>query len=137
MKKYGLFVIVCMLVCFTFISPAFAAASGGDEIWTKLAGKASIIGKGLQRSGFIIGGIGLIFFSFMAIFNKISWKNLAYIMLSCFVLSFMVALINWFSEIKDGELNPDIENVSFKGNGASESVTFKGGTGPSQGTNPR
>jgi len=133
MKKYGLF-LVGLLVCFMFVSPAFADASSSDEIWTKMAGKASIIGKGLQRSGYIIGGIGLIFFSFMAIFNKISWKNLAYIMLSCFVLSFMVALINWFAT---STANPDIENVSFNGTGAESSVTFEGGTGPAQGTNPK
>ena len=133
MKKYGLFVLVLTLACFALVSPAFAAASSGDEIWTKLAGKAAFVGQGLRRSGYIIGGMGLIFFSFMAIFNKISWKNLAYIMLSCFVLSFMVALINWFST---STANPAIENVSFAGTGADSSVTFEGGTGKAEGTQP-
>lgn len=101
------------------ISPAFAEPSSGDKIWTVLAGKALLIGTGLRKTGYIIAGLGLIFFSALAIFNKISWKNLAYIMLSCFVLTCMIALINYFSTSGDPAANYD----SFTGNGADSSVS--------------
>ncbi|MBR1601612.1 MAG: hypothetical protein IJ677_08570 [Alphaproteobacteria bacterium] len=131
MKKFGILCFVIAIYCVAFISPAFAAPSGGDEIWTKLADKASSIGVGLQSSGFIIGGIGLVFFSFMAIFNKISWKNLAYIMLSCFVLSAMVAIVNYFSFSDEKKVKIAVYN---KFNGPDGEVSFKGGVAPAGGT---
>lgn len=130
MKKIGIFCFLVAICCIVFVSPAFADPASGDVIWDKLAGKASKIGGGLQRSGFIIGGIGLIFFSFMAIFNKISWKNLAYIMLSCFVLSAMVALVNYFSAADPGQVSESYTNF----NGPDGNVSFKGGVAPAGGT---
>jgi len=127
-KNIYLLLLICTF-CILGASPAFA----DEEIWTKLANKASLIGGGLQRSGFIIAGLGLIVFSFMAIFNKISWKNLAYIMLSCFVLTAMVALINYFSQDPKG--NPAANYTSF--NGPDGNVTFQGGVGPAGGTQPK
>ncbi|MBQ8481878.1 MAG: hypothetical protein IJ532_05040 [Alphaproteobacteria bacterium] len=129
MKRIGVLCFFILICCVAFVSPAFAEPSSGDAIWTKLAGKASTIGVGLQKSGFIIGGIGLIFFSFMAIFNKISWKNLAYIMLSCFVLSAMVALVNYFSA-KDATSTASYSEF----NGPDGEVSFEGGVAPAGGT---
>ena len=132
----GLFLIIVLLLVLQ-INPAWAAPDGGtsagDAIWSALAGKAATIGSGLRRSGYFIAGFGLIFFSFMAIFNKISWKNLAYIMLSCFVLTAMVALINYFSSESD---SADISD-KFEGSGADSSVTFTGGTPKAGGTEPK
>lgn len=128
MRNIYLLLLVCVF-CVLGVSPSFAA---DDEIWTKLADKASLIGGGLQRSGFIIAGLGLIVFSFMAIFNKISWKNLAYIMVSCFVLTAMVALINYFSTTQS---NPAPNYSSF--NGPDGSTSFKGGVAPAGGTPPK
>jgi len=91
---------------------AFAAGNSGGgvssagEVFDKLAGKAGTIGNGLRRAGFAIAGLGLIVFSFMAIFNKISWKNLAYIMASCFVLGSMALIIKYISD--DQATNLDI-----------------------------
>ena len=121
-----------MFVCPALADPSASTATSGDEIWTKLADKASLIGFGLKKSGYIIAGIGLIFFSFMAVFNKISWKNLAYIMLSCFVLSVMVGLINYFST-KDA--NPEYSSETTF-NGPDGNTSFKGGVPAAGGTNP-
>lgn len=125
MNKYAWLLVLVVIFCMTLMSPAFAAPSDSDPIWSALAGKAHLIGQGLKRSGYIIAGIGLIFFAFMAIFNKISWKNFAYIALSCFVLTFMIALINWFSS--KGNHNPATENTKFTGAGAADSTDIKGG----------
>ncbi len=131
MKRLSLFCFFVAFCCVAFVSPAFADPSSGDAIWTKLADKASLIGGGLQQSGFLIGGIGLIFFSFMAIFNKISWKTLAYIMLSCFVLSAMVGLVNYFSTADKSKAS---SAVYTKFNGPDGEVSFKGGVAPAGGT---
>lgn len=129
MKKFGLLLILVIFCGLLGVNPAFADDAG--VIWDKLASKASFVGGGLQKTGFVIAGIGLIFFSFMAIFNKISWKNLAYIMLSCFVLSAMVALINYFSSSGKVEV---ADYNSF--NGPDGNVTFQGGISPAGGTKP-
>ncbi len=132
MKKLGLLCFLIAVLDIAFVFPAFAdGPSAGDAIWTTLAGKASKIGGGLQQSGFLIGGIGLIFFSFMAIFNKISWKTLAYIMLSCFVLSAMVGLVNYFANTDKSKAN---NSVYTKFNGPDGEVSFKGGVAPAGGT---
>lgn len=72
----GLFILV-------YLCPSEASADVFDEIKTR----ADSIGKGLIQNGYIIAGISLIGFSVAAIFNKISWKTLAYIMMSCFILT--------------------------------------------------
>lgn len=132
MRKMARFLLLTVAILILQTTAAWAAPSGGDAIWTKLAGKAALIGGGLKKTGFIIAGFGLIFFSFMAIFNKISWKNLAYIMLSCFVLTAMVGLINYFSQEGD---TADL-NDKFEGTGADASVTIEGGVPKAYGSNP-
>lgn len=134
MKKLYILFFWVAVFSLVLVCPAFAEdAQPADEIWTKLADKASKVGVLLQRSGFYIAGIGLIFFSFMAIFNKISWKNLAYIMLSCLILSVIVGLVNYFS-VRGGDQNPELEYTTF--NGPNGKVEFTGGITPSGGTEP-
>lgn len=107
MKKSLSFWIVFSLLLLT--SEAYAA---GDEIFDTLADIAGTIGGGLGGAGFMIAGFGLAVFSFMALFNKISWKTLAYIMMSTFILSVMTLII---SEASDGKAT----NLSFGGSGAA------------------
>ncbi|MEE6206795.1 MAG: TrbC/VirB2 family protein [Alphaproteobacteria bacterium] len=98
-----------LLVAFMLISTGAYAGEEG-AIFDKLALRAQTLGGGLRKVGYIIAAFGLIVFSFMAIFNKISWKNLAYIMMSCFILTFMAMLIN---EIGSGGVQPP--SLSFDG----------------------
>lgn len=91
-----------LVLLFAIFVVSISDAYADSDIFTSLAEKASTIGKGLRSSGYMIAGIGLIVFSFMAIFNKISWKNLAYIMLSCFLLSVMFGVVNYISGGKSG-----------------------------------
>lgn len=130
MKKLGVLFFTVVMISVLFAGPAFADG-GGDAIWGKLAGKAALIGNGLKQSGYAIAGLGLIFFSFMAIFNKISWKNLAYIMLSCFVLSVMFGLINYFS----GEKATGYSN-EFESSNADTNTGIQGGVGQAGGKVP-
>lgn len=106
---------ILLLLMVVGITPdAFAGEE--SEIFDQLASRATVIGVGLRDSGFIIAGFGLVFFSFMAIFNKISWKTLAYIMLSCFILSTMFWYVMWVAEGSKGGV-PDLQ-YDVQGEGA-------------------
>lgn len=117
MNLMRLFILLLLLV--VGITPdAFAGEE--TEIFDKLASRATIIGAGLRDSGFIIAAFGLVFFAFMAIFNKISWKTLAYIMLSCFVLSSMFWFVTWVAEGSKGgvpDLKYDVQGEMAPGSG--------------------
>ncbi|MBR2137601.1 MAG: hypothetical protein IJ852_06595 [Alphaproteobacteria bacterium] len=126
MKKFNILIFLLMFT--VFLSPGVAMADGAEvpAIFGKLADKATLIGNGLRQTGYIIAGLGLIFFSFMAIFNKISWKTLAYIMVSCFFLTLMWTIINIAAtrgEIKDVA-------VQATGSGDMERITFPVGVPP-------
>ncbi len=98
-----------ILLLFMVVGIAPDAFAGEEtEIFDQLAARATAVGVGLRDSGFIIAAFGLVFFSFMAIFNKISWKTLAYIMLSCFVLSTMFWYVMWVAEGSKGGV-PDLQ----------------------------
>ena len=88
------------------------AAFAADDIFGELALRAEVIGGGLTSVGYVIAAIGLIVFTFMAIFNKLSWKTLAYIMMSCFFLSVMGAIISWIREDGDQALNVSTASAS-------------------------
>lgn len=107
-KRFPLFTAVLLLGLF---SATGAFADGGD-IFGQLASKAEDVGLGLRDAGFIIAGLALIVFSFMAIFNKISWKTLAYIMMSTFILTAMVAVINYVSDGKAKINQPEFSGPS-------------------------
>ena len=105
-----------LILLFAIFAASISDAAADVDIFSKLAEKAETIGLGLRSSGYIIAGIGLIVFSFMAIFNKVSWKNLAYIMLSCFILSAMFGVINYFADGK-----ADLPELSYDSGGKSAS----------------
>lgn len=80
-----------------FVICGFLCGDAHADIFDSLAGKAKFLGSGLKSSGFIIAGLGMIVFTFMAIFNKLQWKHLAYIMFSTALLSAMVGVISFVS----------------------------------------
>ena len=95
MKRIS-FVLLYGFLFLIFIA-ADATAGNVDPIFTALADRASNVGSGLRNVGIIIAGFGLVVFSFMAIFNKISWKTLAYIMMSTFILSVTGLIVSYIS----------------------------------------
>lgn len=108
MKKYilknlNLVVIVAFAVLVVMPSTAFAAGDVFDTIQSKMISTV----KDLRKIAYVIAGFGLVMFSFLAIFNKISFKHLGYIMISLSLLSLMMPFINYFSgvDLQDNELN--------------------------------
>lgn len=130
MKKSYLFLVILLsIVCLT------GNAYADDTVFSGLADKASKIGRGLRDSGFLIAGFGLIVFSFMAIFNKISWKMLAYIMFSTFILSTMVGVIGYISNYQSSPRFSDIQSTGPGGESQdqTQAVVDKEGGNPSLG----
>jgi len=106
MKSVSLFIGVAALV---MLAPADASAqwfcnvSGGGQgnIFRTMACKITTTLFDIRKIVYIVGGFGLIAFTFAAIFNKISFKHLANIGLSLFLLSAMTPFIEYFT-MKDG-----------------------------------
>lgn len=84
---------MCGISFFALVLTVFycesAYAANGD-VFGKLSNLGGSLGIGLARIGYLIAGIALIGFSVAAIFNKISWKTLAYIMMSTFILTLLM-----------------------------------------------
>ncbi len=109
-----------------------------------LAGYAGKIGCGLRKVGLIIAGLGLIVVTMGAIFGKVNWKTLSYIMLSCFILAAMAGVAGLATrggEGTDGNINQycgdtvkgrDIDiyvNTSNPSDQTPGNVSKSGGTG--------
>lgn len=83
------------------------------DVFDKLAKLGGSLGGGLKRSGFMIAGLGLIAFSVAAIFGKVSWKTLAYIMMCTFILASMTAVVSYMG-------GKSIPNANFSAGGSTE-----------------
>ena len=88
-----LFVMAILMALFVPID-AFAAS---NNIFDVIQAKMLSTAKDIRRIVYVIAGFGLIMFSVLAIFNKISFKHLSYIMISLSLLAMMTPFINYFS----------------------------------------
>lgn len=92
--KYITVFVLCICFSMFFCMNAYADAKI-DGIFVSLSGKASLFAQHLRNLAYVISGFGIIMFTFMAIFGKISFKHLGYISISLFILSAMGALIDY------------------------------------------
>lgn len=95
-KMVDLVKIALSLVVFTLVfapTEVFAAANIFDTIQAKMLSTA----KDVRKIVYVVSGFGLVMFSVLAIFNKISFKHLGYIMISLSLLAMMTPFINYFS----------------------------------------
>lgn len=98
-------------------------AAEGASIFSSIADKADNVAGGLKNAGYIIAGLGLIGFAVAAMFNKISWKTLVYIMISTFCLTLITAIITWT------QAGPNVNNTLVEesyNSGASAEVSGGG-----------
>lgn len=95
------------------------ASDEGLSIFAKLACKAVTTLSDLRKIIYVLSGFGLIAFAFAAIFNKISFRHLANIGLSLFILSMLTPFIEYFTqkpgvELKYGKyLNPNYSAFDY------------------------
>ena len=93
-----------LLLGLVVFSPAVAFAAGGD-IFTIISNKMITTIQDVRKIVYVIAGFGLIMFAVLAVFNKISFKHLSYIMIGLSLLSVMMPFINYFSgaNLEDSE----------------------------------
>ena len=93
-----------LLLGLIVFSPVSAFAASGD-IFTIISNKMITTIQDVRKIVYIIAGFGLIMFAVLAVFNKISFKHLSYIMIGLSLLSVMMPFINYFSgaNLEDSE----------------------------------
>ncbi len=104
-----LMLLTALFVCFN-PGDAFADLLGcmkneaGQGIFKTMACKITTTLFDIRKIVYILGGFGLIAFTFAAIFNKISFKHLANIALSLFLLSMITPFIEYFTQAPGAKL---------------------------------
>lgn len=93
-----------LLLGLIIFSPVSAFAASGD-IFTIISNKMITTIQDVRKIVYVIAGFGLIMFAVLAVFNKISFKHLSYIMIGLSLLSVMMPFINYFSgaNLEDSE----------------------------------
>ena len=100
-------------------------AYADSAVFSKLKGTADNIGKGLRDVGYAAAGLGLIALTFGAIFGKVNWKTLGYIMMSCFILTMMTAVIG---KMKAGNGDYDQASRAFQSGRSGGNASVPGNT---------
>ncbi len=140
-----LMLLTVLFVCFN-PGDAFADLLGcmqseaGQGIFKTIACKVTTTLFDIRKIVYILGGFGLIAFTFAAIFNKISFKHLGNIAISLFLLSMLTPFIEYFTQAEGHKLEygrflqPDFTEADYsatfgecQGNDCPASVTAAGG----------
>ncbi len=101
----GIFVLAAVGTVANYAMPADAGqgssvpttAEGGIALFGKLSGSATTFAIGLQQVAFVLGGFGVVMFTFLAICGKINFKHLGYIMICLFFLSGTGLMISYLT----------------------------------------
>ena len=98
MKKYlkHIRILAFFLLMAAVLAPSTVWAAEGN-IFTITSNKMITTLQDVRKIVYVIAGFGLIMFAVLAIFNKISFKHLAYIMIGLSLLAVMMPFINYFS----------------------------------------
>ncbi len=78
-------------------SSGTGTGTGNANIFAILKAKIYSTLVDLRRIVYVIAGFGLVMFAVLAIFNKVSYKHLGYIMISLCLLSLMFPFLEYFS----------------------------------------
>ncbi len=128
----------------TDTTSAGGKSTGNANIFAILKNKIYTTLVDLRKIVYVIAGFGLVMFAVLAIFNKVSYKHLGYIMVSLCLLSLMFPFLEYFSG--DGTIQPasqtqmdfknflDTQYAVIQGTGEDEiqsAMNGKGQGGPS------
>ena len=139
--------------CYVMMPVAAFAAEDGKDLFTTIQGKLITTLQDLRQIVYVIAGFGLVMFAVLAVFNKISYKHLGYIMIGLSLLALMFPFIEYFSGDSDWDTkeqrdvvygtfisaqksykyDPDSHTYQVQGTGSSE---ITGGTDKYNGGTP-
>lgn len=124
LKTLGLSVFLVALCLLPQVS--WAASAETSSVFDIISSKMIQTVMDVREIVYVIAGFGLIMFAVLAVFNKISFKHLAYICIGLFLLAVMMPFINYFSgaNLTDSKLNYgnliDPNNASVVGSDITE-----------------
>ena len=93
-KKIFLFIAFFAVLTFGCAGDAFAEI---PNVLKTLGGRTGTFARQLRSFAFIISGFGIIMFTWAAIFGKINFRHLGYIMISLFFLSGVGLFISYIT----------------------------------------
>lgn len=115
------------------LAVAVIALSAGDaaaaDIFGQVRTKVATTLRDLRMIIYVVGGIGLITFTFAAIFGKISFKHLANICFSLFLVSMMSPFVKFFSGSETALAELTYNNYLSTSNGQMADQTVSGSCG--------
>lgn len=127
-KKGNRFSVIALLAV-AVIALSMGDASAAD-IFGQVRSKVATTLKDLQMIIYVVGGIGLITFTFAAIFGKISFKHLANICFSLFLVSMMSPFVKFFSGSETALAELTYNNYLSESNGQmADDQTVSGSCG--------
>lgn len=107
--RFGKISVLVLLMLLVMPSLVHAEVATEKNIFAIIQNKMITTVLDVRKIVYIIAGFGLIMFSVLAIFNKISFKHLGYIMISLSLLALITPFIEYFTgerlSIKDTELS--------------------------------
>lgn len=129
MRKFAKFgnkisLIAFLSVAVIILSVADAEAASG--IFEKMRSKVATTLRDLRMLIYVVGGIGLITFTFAAIFGKISFKHLANICISLFLVSMIAPFVTFFTGDNTALKELSYGNYLSTSNGTAADDTVKG-----------
>jgi len=143
---------LCLAAFCCVMMPVAAFAADDQDLFTTIQGKLITTLQDLRQIVYVIAGFGLVMFAVLAVFNKISYKHLGYIMIGLSLLALMFPFIEYFSGDSDWDTkeqrdvvygtfinaqksykyDPDSHTYQVQGTGSGEITNgtdkYKGGT---------
>ena len=90
-------ILITLLVAFMICCCSEAFAAVIPNVMNTLGERTQTFARQLRSFAFIISGFGIIMFTWAAIFGKINFRHLGYIMISLFFLSGVGLFISYFT----------------------------------------
>lgn len=129
MRKFAKFGNKISLIAFLSLAViilSVADAEAASGIFEKMRSKVATTLRDLRMLIYVVGGIGLITFTFAAIFGKISFKHLANICISLFLVSMIAPFVTFFTGDNTALKELSYGNYLSTSNGTAADDTVKG-----------
>ncbi len=123
----SLFHLLCLVVVLVLFSTDCLAAEGGEsggDVFGRMERLGLSLGRGMLKSGYLIAGLGLAACSVAAIFGKVNWTTLSYIMIAVFIIAITISGALYNAAGYRGSLGPG--NLSYGDNWTAPQENVQG-----------